>query len=733
LEIQNGEGGNTNTINTLNSLNAINSLNLSSSFNPDLSTSNNSSKSKKKIEDKNKPKPKSSTTRPIQRPPPNNLLNIDQWKMTGVTNSNNKPTTNLNGNGGNIINTSNTIHATLNSVNSVNNLTLNNNGMNNLVSSQITSNNIHSSNNFNNMNIPPFTTQPVNATLNSVKRELVEKNSILIANTNMNTSIRNNNSVGISSNINNLAALVSNKSNSFNKLNDKENKRVTSNSCNVITNGNSNIKQDNVSDLMNISDDNVNININDAQDPFFDPKEELFDHTLPPEVMGGTPEFQKDEENLDMVINAVNVNTIGSFADKNKNSQNAFSPYDNKIQEERGVFNNVSNNITNISSSVIQSNLSSKNNEGAYSTKPRCNDINSLEKNISNIPNVTVSSTKISIPNVFINDSMSNNNNSNIKKTGTILNKSSALTSTVTNSNVIQGGNSDTVTNNISVNKTSTVGVSVSHSINNSTNVASTQKKKVNRIIDDEDEEDEKPMNTMKTDTPSNEDKNIGLTNPYSNVKEVSTSQSNVSITNSSNKIKISFADVNMGEILSPNDINNKSVKSARSSEKEKDREREKVMDTIKEDTNISINTNFNKLKILPPSDASSSIKKTTEKLENKNSTPINVTNSNILNNNVIEVDKKKLNPNLKNLIEHEKNSKNTSNINMSSNPSNSSKNIKMNTSNITPISSSLSQLVNSSKNNELPQGQRQRINLIKDKTQPINSNTAIPNIPTPL
>ena len=29
---------------------------------------------------------------------------------------------------------------------------------------------------------------------------------------------------------------------------------------------------------------------------FFDQKEELFDHTLPPEVMGGTPEFQKEEE-----------------------------------------------------------------------------------------------------------------------------------------------------------------------------------------------------------------------------------------------------------------------------------------------------------------------------------------------------------------------------------------------------------------------------------------------------
>lgn len=663
--------GNMSVLQTMNTFNTTTSLS-----NQESSTSNKSSKSKKEKEDKNKNKAKQVSSRPIQRPPPNNLLNIDSWKANGATNT---TTPMINSTSANLTTTSNSLNILpgLSSQNTSSGIPVNIN-MN------------MSINNYNIVTMAPFTTQPINATLNTVKRELVEKNAALNnhVNVNMNTSIRNNtytstnmntsvNSSMNNSNLNNLAALVNNKNiNTTNKINEKvagnHNFKENASKLTSIMDGyntNVHIKQEIQNDDRNNYEETIPTLNNNANnlDAFIDPKEELFDHTLPPEVMGGTPEFQKEEEIESDINNPIAIK---------KNSWNDIHTDEN---------NKTNNNKYNFSNANIKE-----------------------ETEVT-----TFSSTKISIPNVYINDnapipSTSNETNTNISKkaaSGIVISKSKS--SPMNNSAIKQPTPSDK--NNI------TTAVKPSH-ITNSQNLPSTSnmtavlsKKKTSKIIDDEDEEDYKPNL-----------EGISKEIPNSSVKEYS-NQANISVTNS-NKIKISFTDVNIGEILSPktNDLN-KSVKSSSSSEGD--------------------------MEINKPNDNYSKIE---EKIEKKNynttitSSNVNINKSNMTNSgnvsnfnstsntNVVEVDKKKLNPNLKNMIEKDKKVKTAANMTnikdssrsvSSDKPKNSNVQSSIINTNNAPKVSNLSQLLNSTSSKEASDSVRNRINLIKDKDKTNNTN----------
>ena len=490
-------------------------------------------------------------TRPIAPLPENNLLNMDKWSKGGAVNKTIALGGNLNGSISNM-NTMNTISSNMSGINHINNMV----------------------NTGNTGYIGNINSHPINSTLHSVKKELIEKKTTL-NNTTVNTKSTN------SQGINNLSALLTNKSTNLSAFK----KEISSNvayitSVSPVDNINS-VKQEVINSFAEMnpheSNDNKDPYANTSQDQFFDPKEELFDHTLPPEVMGGTPEYQKDDDNLDNLDMAMdNHNHIHIHQSYRQEKD----PTNVKVEEIKNEFLNSGNYSNGCISKNFNKNINTD------------HDIN------MNSAAAIVTNTKISIPNMFLNDP----SGLGIKKT-----TATAIKISAPNNNQIHF-NKDI--NFVEVKSTSN-GVN-GHNNGNGNNSALTNKKK-NKIIDDEEEEEDEEK-AVKFESNKHEynkfESGKYKPTPPSEEKFREASVAPTTQSYSSNKIKISLADV---DILSPSEMS-KSVKSAKSIEKES---------------------------IYRAAELTKSDKKTRS-----------INSSAAMCHNVIEIDKRKLNPNLKSLLE---------------------------------------------------------------------------------
>ena len=234
----------------------------------------------------------------------------------------------------------------------------------------------------------------INNTLNIIKKELIGGNGN-VSDSAKAGMVENSSNMDNSSNVTNLGIIYDNSGKSTGNAHDVPillNSKTLEN-VPAISFKNTAVHIDNKPGKLEIEIKNENNEENNSivpvdekkiqvDDSFYDQKEELFANNLPPEVMGGTPEFQKEDE-IVVVKNEddLDENIQRKFAnstDKDANNKMATSEFIDKSNS----------NFFNVKEEAKVLNLTSNTN---------------ISKNLSNS-----TGTKITIPNTFNNETVLN-------------------------------------------------------------------------------------------------------------------------------------------------------------------------------------------------------------------------------------------------------------------------------------------------------------------------------------